>query len=141
MRYALGAVLIGVGLFSGCGGSEEYRYASETETPEAAYANDVYTRLQEMKRANQAEGPQSLDVVGYLEGIEGYGEDPPAGQHVSTYEEIHAGVRELQETLNSGSPSRDAVGKKLDELIAKAEQLPHTAGQQAGGSAEEAQAD
>lgn len=141
MRFPIGAVLIGVGLLSGCGGSEEYRYASETETPEAAYANEVYTRLIEMKRANRAEGPESLDVVGYLEGIEGYGESPPVGQHAATYDEIHAGVRELQDMLNSGNPSRAAVDKKLDELLAKAEQLPHTAGNQAADAAAEQQAD
>lgn len=128
MKYAIGTVLLGVGLLAGCGGGEEYRYTSEPEAPEAAYANDVYTRLQDMKRANQTEGPQTIDFIGYLEGMEGYGDSPPVGDHAATYEEIHAGVRELQQLIESGNSSRNSINQKLDELLKKAEQLPHTAG-------------
>jgi hypothetical protein len=125
MRQGLCAVLLGGVALAGCGKTEPYKYEAETERPETAYANSVYTRLLDMKRANAAEGPQNVDTIGYLEGIEGH-KDAAVGEHGPTYEEIHAGVRELQSAIQSGA-SRADVAAKIDALIAKAENLPRGA--------------
>lgn len=132
------SLLFGASVLAGCGGGEDYRYEmAEPEAPEAAYANEVFTRLQEMKRSNRSEGPDAIDTIGYIEGMEGYGDEPPVGQYGATYDAIHAGVREIQKMVETGK-SQQEIDKKLDELITKASVLPHAKGAQATPDAEAA---
>jgi len=129
MRYARCAIVALAAGLCGCGGGEDYVYENENpDSPETVYANEVYSRLQEMKEQNANEGPGALDTIGYIEGMQGYGEDPPVGENGAVFDEINAGVNDLQQMINSGA-SKQEVGAKLDELIGKAEGLPHTTGQ------------
>lgn len=118
-------------LLIGCG-SEEYKYENENpESPDTVLANDVYDQLTEMKRAVREEGPRAVDTLGFLEGMQGYAEDEEAkGSNAALYDEITAGVKDLQSKIKSGA-SKAEVGQMIDDLMAKADKLPHTKGQQA----------
>jgi hypothetical protein len=114
---------------AGCGGDRDKDYAHKVEnpdSPEAVYAKEVRNRLNEMKQALQKEGPGSIDTIGYIEGMEGYGEQPPVGAHGATYEKIHAGVKEIAGMVKSGK-SKAEIGKKIDELLGLTKDLPGAA--------------
>jgi len=126
MRYARLAIVVVAAGLCGCGGGEDYVYEVENpDSPETVYANEVYSRLQEMKQQNANEGPGAIDTIGYIEGMQGYGEDAPVGEKGALFDEIHAGVNDLKGMIDSGA-SQQEVAAKLDELIGKAEGLPHT---------------
>lgn len=108
----------------GCGGGEEYAYEVENpDSPEVVYAKDVRMYLVDMQESLRSEGPGAIDFEGYFEGMSGYGDEPPVGEHGAVFDEIHAGVKELREMRDSGA-ARPELSAKIDELI---EKLPPTA--------------
>jgi hypothetical protein len=113
---------------SGCGsgrksGRPDIDAIPEIELRGAATKNALYEFRAKVQKRGVAAAKQDLPDL--LENIQAH-EKLKLGAHNATYKELAEKLKALQGELG-GSPSKDAVLKKIDEICTVAEKLPGTA--------------
>ena len=120
----VGLLLIG-SVLVGCGsgrrsGRPDIDAIPEIEHRGGATKNAIYAFRARVKKNGVNAAKQDLPDL--LENIEAH-QKLKLGEHVATYKELGDKLKALQGEL-SGSPSKDAVLKSIDDICAVAEKLP-----------------
>jgi len=130
-RYFLscfvGLLLLGAAA-TGCGSGRRSGRPDIDAIPEIELRGAATkTALYEFKAKVQKRGVNAAkqDLPDLLENIQAH-EKLKLGEHNATYKELAEKLKALQGDLG-GSPSKDALVKKIDEICTIAEKLPGTA--------------
>ncbi|MGH7127323.1 MAG: hypothetical protein ACREIV_02050 [Planctomycetaceae bacterium] len=112
-------------MLSGCGSDEYTARPDILQTPEAElHGASVKASLYEFRakvRKHGAEGARQ-ELPTLIESFEGY-EDQPVGEHLETYTQIDAKLKELDSML-AGSPTKEQVVAVAEEIGTLADKLP-----------------
>ena len=116
-------VLLFVGSFSGCGGSDAVE--SPLKPVSSGVEKQCQTLVEGLQAAFAQEGVKGLQISlsSEIENLEYLKPDQAAAEHVETCKQIVEGVKAMHASLQ-GSPGEAEAKKKLDELAQLAAKLP-----------------